>query len=94
MRRTNRGIDGQPHVFYARRLTPEPEQTPAKKRQPIPLHADLIDALKALGLSSVTTAQVGEALKEVFPKGRKGVDEAQVIRSLFLHLRGRRSAGA
>ena len=92
VRRTNRGIDGQPVLFYARRSTPEPQQAPASRRQPHQ-HTGLIDALKALGLPSVTPVQVSEALKELFPQGKKNVDEAQVIRSLFLHLRGRRSAG-
>src|SRR3954470_9821368 len=48
VRRSNRGIDGQPVLFYARRATPEPQQTPARKRQGDQQHADLIDALKAL----------------------------------------------
>jgi hypothetical protein len=90
VRRSNRGIDGQPVLFYARRATPEPHQAPASRRQPH-RHGDLIDALKALGLSSVTPGQVGEALKELFPEGRKGMEESQVIRSLFLHMRGRKS---
>ena len=91
VRRSNRGIDGQPVLFYSRRSTPEPEQTPARKRQGAQQHTGLIDALKALGLPSETPSQVGEALKELFPEGTKGVDEAQVIRSIFLHLRGRKS---
>ena len=90
VRRTNRGIDGQPFIFYTRRAMTEPEQTSARRRKPLPRHAELIDALKALGLPSVTPAQVGEALKELFPKGTKNVEEAQAIRSLFIHIRGRK----
>ena len=91
VRRSNRGIDGQPVLFYARRSTPGPQQTPARKRQGAQQHAGLIDALKALGLPSVTPGQVGEGMKELFPQGSKNVDEAQVIRSLFLYMRGRKS---
>jgi hypothetical protein len=92
VRRTNRGIDGQPVLFYSRQPMPEVEKASGNRRQRNQ-YAQLIDALKELGMSSVTTAQVSEALRELFTQGRKGVDEAQVIRALFLHLRGRKSAG-
>src|SRR5215218_2388003 len=76
VRRTNRGVNGQPVLFYAR------QQAPANSRQAHRQHAGLTDALKGLGLASVTAAQVGDALKQLFPGGNKGVDEAQVVRSL------------
>jgi hypothetical protein len=90
VRRRGCGVNGKPVLFYARRapLTPAPARPrkatprPSKKQ-----HADLLDALRGLGLSPVTTAQVGEAVREVFPQGSKGVPEAEVVRAVFLHLR-------
>jgi hypothetical protein len=43
--------------------------------------------LQSLGLAGVTAAQVGAALKELYPQGMAGVDQAEVIRAVFLHLR-------
>lgn len=95
VRRRNCGINGQPVLFYARRLpaTPVPagpprsETTrgkPAPKAEP---HADLLAAVRALGLAGVTAAQVGDALAAVFPAGTAGVDEGEVARTVFLRLK-------
>src|ERR1700730_1307482 len=66
VRRRNCGINGKPILFYARRnpLTPptsKPRKAPAPKAEQYP---ELIEALQALGLSGVTAAQVGAAMKE------------------------------
>jgi hypothetical protein len=87
VRRRNFGINGKPVLFYSRGMAgtpaiPKPRKAPTPKN-----HADLVEALQALGLTSVTAAQVGAAIKEVFPQGMAGVDLAEVIRALFLHLR-------
>jgi hypothetical protein len=95
VRRRNCGVNGKPVLFYARRapITKAPARSkkgtakPSKNQQ----HADLIDGLQGLGLVSVTGAQVGAAIKEVFPEGTVGVDEAEVIRTVFLFLRRRDS---
>ena len=81
VRRRNCGVNGQPVVFYARRA--RPRKVTSKPSQ----HADLIDALQGLGLASVKPAQVSAALKELFPQGTAGVEEAQVVRAVFLRLR-------
>lgn len=95
VRRRNCGINGQPVLFYARRLPTGP--TPAKptrsktvgakptsKAEP---HADLLAAVHALGLTAVTSAQVADAVRAVFPNGTTGVDEGEVVRSVFLRLK-------
>jgi hypothetical protein len=90
VRRRNCGVNGKPILFYARRA---PTTTaPARPRKgtakpPKNQHADLLDALHGLGLLAVTAAQVGAAVKEVFPQGTAGVAEAEVVRAVFLHLR-------
>ena len=48
-------------------------------------HADLLDALKGLGLS--TTAQaVNAAVATLYPSGLGGQDQGDVVRKVFLHL--------
>ena len=50
-------------------------------------HADLLDALKGLGL--VTTAQaVDGAVAALYPTGLAGHDQGDVVRRVFLHLQG------
>src|SRR4051794_10928242 len=48
VRRTNRGIDGQPVLFYSRRTAPPAQKAPVARRQDRQ-HSELIDALKELG---------------------------------------------
>ena len=93
VRRRNCGVNGKPVLFYSRRVQiatvpSKPTSKPPKNEQ----HAGLIDALQALGLGSVTKAQVEAAIKEVFPQGTAGMDEAEIIRAVFLHLRRKNSS--
>jgi hypothetical protein len=84
VRRRNCGVNGQIVLFYARRQ-PAPPQPNKARPGPAP-HADLLDGLRSLGLASVAAADVGEAVKALFPQGTVGVDEGEVIKSVFLHL--------
>jgi hypothetical protein len=84
VRRRNCGVNGQIVLFYARR-----QPTPARPKKVSPAlapHADLLDGLRSLGLASVTAADVGEAVKTLFPQGTAGVDEGEIIRAVFLRL--------
>jgi hypothetical protein len=78
VRRRNCGLNGRPVLFYARRLgtpTTKVKTTPPKNSHK---HADLIEGLRALGLTTVTVAQVEAALQQTFPNGKWRV---------FLHLK-------
>ena len=89
VRKRNCGVNGKPILFYARHrpLTP-PTSKPRKVTAPkVEQYPELIEALQALGLAGVTAAQVGAAVKEVFPQGIAGVDQAEVVRAVFLFLR-------
>ena len=55
-------------------------RSPASSR-----HKDLITALTSLGLT-VTAGQIGEGVKKL-PDSGQGMDEAELIRRLFLDLR-------
>jgi predicted DNA-binding transcriptional regulator AlpA len=97
VRRRNCGVNNKPCLFYARRVPltpapPKPRKATARKPKNDE-YADLIEALQALGLASVTVAQVGAAMKELYPQGTAGVDQVEVVRSVFLHLRRRDSSG-
>lgn len=90
VRRRNCGVNGQPVLFYARRLPtgPTPRKKPAAKPSPkVEPHAELIAALHALGLAGVSAPQVAAAVVEVFPNGTTGVGEGEVVRAVFLHLK-------
>ena len=97
VRRRHCGVNGKPVIFYARRQPPTPATPKPRKRKARRMkeeqYADLIDALKALGLASVTAAQVGSAVRDLYPQGTSGADEAEVVRAVFLTLRRKDSGG-
>ena len=86
IRATGIGMNGVPVLFNRKaknggRLKVQRKQPPETK----PDHADLLDALKELGLS--TTAQaVNAAVAVLFPSGLAGHDQGDVVRRVFLHL--------
>ena len=91
VRKRNVGINGKVVMFYARRPgTPTP--TAKAKKPKAEVHADILDGLKALGLS-VTSAQVAEAVGQLFPQGTAGTDPAEVIRAVFVRLHRKNSGG-
>lgn len=54
-----------------------------------PDYDDLLDALKALGMTTTPPA-VSEAVAALYPNGLAGIDQGDVIRKVFLHLQGKR----
>lgn len=87
VRRLNCGLNGRPVLFYARRLgapTTKAKKTPPKNSHK---HADLIEGLRALGLTIINSAQVEAAIQKCFPSGQAGVDDETVLRTVFLHLK-------
>jgi hypothetical protein len=87
VRQRNCGIDGKPILFYARRNdvgVPRKAKKPTTKPK-VNQHAHIVEGLRALGLSS-TASQVDAAIKNQFPNGTKQVDDAEIVRSVFLHL--------
>jgi hypothetical protein len=95
VRRRNCGIDGKPVLFYARRLgaaltkprIPKPKVETKGKDV-----SALVDGLNALGLTTATAAQIQKVTQELFPQGTEGLDQGQVLRAVFLHLKRHNSA--
>lgn len=80
IRRTGIGLNGP--VLFNRK-----SKTTSKKSRPrlASDHADLLDALKSLGLQTTAEAVDG-ALRELFPSGWSDVDDGQRVRQVFLLL--------
>jgi hypothetical protein len=98
VKRRNVGINNKVVMFYARRTpTPTPTARPkvvraSTKPQTADRHADIVDGLHGLGLTTATAAQVADAVAELYPRGTTGTDTGSVIRAVFLHLRGKISS--
>jgi hypothetical protein len=84
VRKSHRGINGEPVLFYAKRRPSRPATTPAPRNKDV---TALVESLNALGLATATAAQVEKATKELFPKGTGGLDQGEVLKRVFLHLR-------
>jgi hypothetical protein len=90
VRRRNCGIDGKPILFYCRRggaPTLSNKSSKAKtKAASSPKYTAIVDAVKALGLVTVTSEQVAKSVTQLFPSGINSVAEAEVIRAVFVHI--------
>ncbi len=97
VRRRNCGVNGQPVLFYSRghRPTSPPKPTSKAKSKPTSKdqHEDVLNGLRALGLVAATSAQVAAAIKELFPTGLTGVNQGEVVRAVFLHIKRRDTSG-
>jgi len=88
IRETGIGANGLP-VLFNRKPKKGSLLLPRRKVGEKPDHADLLDALKGLGLT--TTAQVvNEAVAALYPNGLAGIDQGDVVRKLFLHLQAKK----
>lgn len=99
VRRRNVGIDGTVILFYARRAT-SPTTTrpkamkPTKAKAPSDRYADIVAGLHGIGMTTATAGQVADAVTALFPEGTAETDTGEVIRRVFLYLRGKNSTGS
>lgn len=96
VRRRNRGVNGEPVLFYPRRQPTGSGKPKKRPSDPAPKGKDiqaLLDGLNALGLTTATAAQVEAVTKEMYPNGTAGLDQGEVLRAVFLELRRRFSSG-
>jgi hypothetical protein len=96
IKRTNVGIEGQFIIFYQRRSADERSPAISRSRRLTTAasapggpqrHTQLIAQLASLGLPGVTDAQVDTGFQVCFPSGHDGVDEGEVLRTLWRYLR-------
>ena len=89
IRTTGIGANGQPVLFNRkRRKLAQPKAR--RNGQPVSEeHGELVEALKSLGLTA-TAEEVQAALGELYANGWAEVERGEVIRRLFLHLRGKK----
>ncbi len=82
-RETGVGTNGEYVIFYERQPTnSKTEGTKVKAN-----HLALLEGLRSLGLTAVTTEQLDGALTACFPTGISAMDEAKVLRIVFRHLK-------
>jgi hypothetical protein len=90
IRQTGIGANGRPVLFNKKskksRTAKAPPRTVQAKDEG---HADLLDALKGLGLSTTPQA-VAEAVAALYPDGLAGLEPGDVIRKVFLHLQSKK----
>jgi hypothetical protein len=88
IRETGIGANGVPVLFNRKpKKGPPPHRRKAEERKPD--HADLLDALKGLGLTTTTQA-VNEAVAALYPNGVTGIDQGDLVRKVFLHLQAKK----
>jgi hypothetical protein len=84
VRKGHKGVNGEPVLFYARRRPVHPTRTQAPRNKDV---ATLLEGLNALGLTTATAAQVEKVTTELFPNGTTGLDQGEVLKRVFLHLK-------
>ena len=85
IRQSGIGQNGIPVLFNRKRRKvskPRQSQQPVTEEQ-----AEMIESLKSLGLT-VNANDVQTALRELYPNGPNGIDQGEVLRKVFLQLRG------
>lgn len=91
--RRNCGIDGKPVLFYA--LRPRTVSAPKPRRKSGQVkkgqYDDIVDGVKALGLTWATAALVEAAASARYKNGTEGMDRIEVIRDIFLDLKRQNS---
>jgi predicted DNA-binding transcriptional regulator AlpA len=90
-KRTNCGVNGQPVLFYARRIVPTASgiHRSAKRKPRVKRgdgNSDLVEVLGQLGLD-VNADNVSSAVSSCYPNGFAGIAEGEVIRTLFRFLK-------
>jgi hypothetical protein len=85
---TGIGANGEP-VLFNRKPRQGARPQPRRLQDKQPDHAEVVDALKGLGLVATPQA-VREALASLFPNGYVGLDQGEVIRKVFLRLQGKK----
>ena len=82
-RETGISVTGEYVIFYERQQSINKSSIKKAKGN----HSSLMEGLRNLGLTSLTTDQIELALAVSFPSGTDGQDEANVLRTVYRHLK-------
>jgi len=89
-RKRNVGLNGRVVLFYSARPMANVPKPARKKRRVQPKavdpHLAIIDSLKGLGLTGISSEQVESAIMKIFPNGKDGVEHGELVRAIFLHI--------
>jgi predicted DNA-binding transcriptional regulator AlpA len=86
IRRTGIGANGAPVLFNRKRKAVASGSKQRREKGPVSgKHAEIIEALKSLGLTANGEA-VEAALAELYPTGYADIDQGEIVRQVFLHL--------
>lgn len=88
IRRTGIAANGEP-VLFNQKHKKSGHKARKSRQQPASDHAEMVEALKSLGLTT-TAGAVQAALDELYPDGHSEIDEGETIRRVFLHLQSRK----
>ena len=94
VRRSQRGINDEYVMFYERQRPSQVERSPRSTRRRAGRngrHNGLIHGLRSLGMDA-TAAQIERAMATCFPEGPEGINESEVLRAVYRHLRRPQSA--
>jgi hypothetical protein len=87
IRHTGIGCNGQP-VLFNRKRRKETQQKPRQSRvAACDGHLEIVEALKSLGLTA-SSEDVEAAVRDHYPNGLAVIDHGEVVRRVFLQLRG------
>jgi len=90
VRSSNIGINGRYILFYGdTQMSASTSQQKVSRRATATngSFATLKEGLIALGLTGLTDAKIKDAIKSAYPNGTTGVDDGEVLRSVFRILR-------
>lgn len=88
VKQRNCGVNGKPILFYARRATALPSPATARRKPATSKTDPLLQSVRSLGLASATPADVAAAVAALYPNGVTGVDTGEVVRGVFLRIKG------
>ena len=88
IRHTGIGNNNQP-VLFNRKYRAKAKMPRQSRQRAASDHSEMIEALRSLGLKT-TPAAVQAALDDLYPDGCDGIDQGEVVRSVFLKLRSRK----
>jgi hypothetical protein len=94
IRKRNTGMDGKPILFRATgKRTSAPPRLKKSVGKPTEDYAELLNAVRSLGLTQATKKELADCVRELFPDG-KLPDKGDLIRRVFLSLKSRYSRDA